>query len=122
PKFNKALRAYETTGYIVTIGTLHPQINAAAVPLRVPGREEILALSSGGLAAYYTPERLAAAGVMLTEIRRRFEGQAPASAGPRRRPASGPRDGAAEAPRPRTRGAAKPSQPAKARKAPRKRR
>lgn len=65
--FADALALYRKHGYVVSIGMLHPQINAAAVPLTLPDGE-VLALSCGGLANHFTPERLKQAGTALAKL------------------------------------------------------
>lgn len=65
--FADALALYRKHGYVVSTGMLHPQINAAAVPLTLPDGE-VLALSCGGLANHFTPERLKQAGTALAKL------------------------------------------------------
>ena len=66
--FTAACGHYARTGYIVTRGTLDSRINAAAVPLRLPGRDEILALSCGGLSTVFTEDRFEAVGTALVVL------------------------------------------------------
>jgi DNA-binding IclR family transcriptional regulator len=65
--FSDAFAVYRKQGYVISAGTLHPQINAAAVPLPLPDGE-ILAISCGGLATHFTPERLKQAGTALAKL------------------------------------------------------
>lgn len=65
--FTEALGLYNKHGYVVSAGTLHPQINAAAVPLTLPDGD-VLSISCGGLASHFTPERLKQAGMALAKL------------------------------------------------------
>jgi DNA-binding IclR family transcriptional regulator len=67
PEFSKALEHYHKRGYVICAGMLHPQINAAAVPLTIAGNEP-LAVSVGGLAAHFTPELLKSVGQALGRL------------------------------------------------------
>ncbi len=51
PAFNRAMRGFAQHGFIVNPGVLHPGYHTAAVPVRRPDGEPILALNCGGAAA-----------------------------------------------------------------------
>ena len=50
-----AIHSYRTFGYCTTLGELHPDVNAVAVPLLVPGSLEALPTVCGGPAYALTP-------------------------------------------------------------------
>lgn len=64
----KALGAYEKTGYVVNRGVLHRRINSVAVPLRSADGSILLSLSSGGIVDIFTPDRLAEVGKELKAL------------------------------------------------------
>lgn len=64
----KALGAYEKTGYLVNRGVLHRRVNSVAVPLRSADGSILLALSSGGIVDIFTPDRLAEVGKELMAL------------------------------------------------------
>jgi DNA-binding IclR family transcriptional regulator len=68
PKLLEALHDYESTGYIVNIGSLHARINSVAVPIRSPDGHEILSLSSGGISQVFDPAKLAEIGLELKKL------------------------------------------------------
>ncbi|MBI1386115.1 MAG: helix-turn-helix domain-containing protein [Rhizobiales bacterium] len=51
-----AVQSLQSVGYCQTLGELHPEVNAAAVPLRAPGREDLQVLMCGGPSYRLTPE------------------------------------------------------------------
>jgi DNA-binding IclR family transcriptional regulator len=68
PKIEEAIVAFEHTGYIINIGSLHERINSVAVPLKSSDGTTILSLSSGGIEPIFKKERLAAIGEELKSL------------------------------------------------------
>lgn len=50
-----AIQNYRMFGYCTTLGELHPDVNAAAVPLLAPGSSEVMPLVCGGPSYALTP-------------------------------------------------------------------
>lgn len=67
-KLLEALNDFETTGYIVNVGSLHARINSVAVPILSPNGGEILSLSSGGISQIFDPGKLAEIGRELKTL------------------------------------------------------
>ena len=67
-KLLDALNDYDSTGYIVNIGSLHARINSVAVPIHSPDCSEILSLSSGGIIQVFDPTKLAEIGRELKNL------------------------------------------------------
>lgn len=66
PKLDAALADYETRGYVLSLGLMHPQLNAASVP--VIAKSEVLALTCGGIASAFGREQLETIGKQLQEL------------------------------------------------------
>jgi len=60
PGLRQALADYEKTGYVLSKGVMHEQINAVAVPVFAQDGALAMSLSYGGLAPLFPDERLAA--------------------------------------------------------------
>lgn len=54
PLLDAALKKYEKTGYVMSKGVLHPEINAVAVPIRSQDGSLLLSISSGGISQIFT--------------------------------------------------------------------
>jgi DNA-binding IclR family transcriptional regulator len=67
-KLLDALTDYDSTGYIINIGSLHARINSVAVPIHSPDGSEILSLSSGGISQVFDPAKLAEIGCELQNL------------------------------------------------------
>lgn len=74
-QLTRALADYQTSGYVVSKGTLHGDINAAAVPLHLPGGA-VAALSCGGLASAFNDATLVKVGPALRQAARNIEDEA----------------------------------------------
>lgn len=71
---DRAFADYARYGYVLAVAEWAPEINAAAVPVRVPGLDSILSLSCGGAASLLSPERLRKEiGPRLLEAKRQIE-------------------------------------------------
>jgi DNA-binding IclR family transcriptional regulator len=57
-KFESALQEFAKTGYLVSKGVLHPQINAVAVPVVSDDGTKVLGLSSGGINQLFDDKKL----------------------------------------------------------------
>lgn len=57
-----ALAAFETTGFVINIGHMHPRINSVATPVWSPDGRSALSLSCGGISDIFTPDVLARIG------------------------------------------------------------
>lgn len=69
----KATRSFRELGYAKTLGELNPGVNAAAVPLGVPGSDNIICLMCGGPANILTPELVKdSVGPKLAQIARDY--------------------------------------------------
>lgn len=68
PKITHALTEYAKSGYVTSIGSLHPQINAVAVPVASEDRSILLALSSGGINQLFNAKKLKIVGEDLKKL------------------------------------------------------
>ena len=64
----RAAAEFATSGYVRSLGIMHPQLNAVSVSLRDAANEVGAALTCGGIASVFPPGRLATVGVQLREI------------------------------------------------------
>lgn len=67
-RFRAALKRYPDQGYIVNKGSLHPQINGVAVPIRFQDGGELLSVSAGGISSVFTEKKLGVIGRSLVEM------------------------------------------------------
>jgi DNA-binding IclR family transcriptional regulator len=58
PSFEASLKEFRKTGYVVNLGSLHPQVNAVAVPVPSQDRSILLTISSGGINSVFTSKIL----------------------------------------------------------------
>jgi DNA-binding IclR family transcriptional regulator len=58
PSFETSLKKFKKTGYLVNLGSLHPQINAVAVPVPAQDGSLLLTISSGGISSVFTDKVL----------------------------------------------------------------
>lgn len=56
PRLDDALEDFAARGYVLSLGVMHPQLNAAAVPVRAP--DELLSLTCGGIASVFDRPQL----------------------------------------------------------------
>lgn len=68
PVLDQALKKAEKTGYVMSKGILHPDINAVAVPIRSASGSPLLSMSSGGIRHIFSDEILEKVGRDLTEL------------------------------------------------------
>lgn len=68
PKIEEALADFKSHGYIINKGSLHPQINAVAVPLLSEDGRILLSLSSGGISLLFDDAKLHEIGEKLTQL------------------------------------------------------
>jgi DNA-binding IclR family transcriptional regulator len=68
PKLSRALRQFETQGYIVNKGSLHPRVNSVAVPLRSETGSTLLSISSGGISEIFDDDKLVRIGGELKAL------------------------------------------------------
>src|SRR4029078_5020461 len=54
PAFKISLKDFRKTGYVVNVGSLHPQVNAVAVPVPSQDGSILLTISSGGITSVFT--------------------------------------------------------------------
>lgn len=66
-RFAPAYAGFMKTGYLVSVGTLHPSLNAVAIPL-MTDKGELLSLSCGGLASTFGEKLLHKIGPMLVDV------------------------------------------------------
>jgi len=64
----QAADEYASTGFVTSIGVLHPHLNSVAVPIRSPRSATIYGLSASGLASDWPLERLRAVGAELVSL------------------------------------------------------
>ncbi len=57
-KLENAFREFETKGFIVNSGVVHPEISAIAIPIAKPGEPPQASLSFGGLTSSFSVTRL----------------------------------------------------------------
>jgi DNA-binding IclR family transcriptional regulator len=67
-RLRAALKTFTREGYIVNKGSLHHQINGAAVPILFRDSDTLLCLSSSGIDSLFTDEKLKQLGVSLMEL------------------------------------------------------
>lgn len=67
-RFRAALKRYPDEGYIVNKGSLHPQINGVAVPIRFREGGELLSVSAGGISSIFTEKKLRVIGRSLLDL------------------------------------------------------
>jgi DNA-binding IclR family transcriptional regulator len=72
PKLKQSIAQYKLTGYIVNKGSLHPQINAVAVPILSSEGKVLLSLSAGGISVVFDDETLVKVGNELKRLAVRF--------------------------------------------------
>lgn len=58
PSFEASLKEFKKTGYVVNLGSLHPQVNAVAVPVPSQDNSLLLTISSGGINSVFTSKVL----------------------------------------------------------------
>jgi DNA-binding IclR family transcriptional regulator len=68
PKIAHVLTEYAQTGYVINMGSLHPQINAVAVPVASEDRSILLSLSSGGINQLFNAKKLKLVGEDLKKL------------------------------------------------------
>lgn len=68
PKIADALKEYAQTGYVTNMGSLHPHINAVAVPVASEDRSILLSLSSGGINQLFNAKKLKLVGEDLKKL------------------------------------------------------
>jgi DNA-binding IclR family transcriptional regulator len=74
PGLIRALSDFDRHGFALSIAEWTPEINAAAVPLILPGAEGLMALNCGGAASLLPPDRLKQEiGPRLLEAKRQIE-------------------------------------------------
>lgn len=71
-RLRAALRDYDRTGYIISLGAMHERINSVAVPIVSPDGQTTLSLSSGGISEVFQPETLAKVGIELKSLASRL--------------------------------------------------
>ena len=68
PSFEASLRDFRKTGYVVNLGSLHPQVNAVAVPVPSQDGSTLLTISSGGISSVFTSKVLHEVGSELKAL------------------------------------------------------
>jgi DNA-binding IclR family transcriptional regulator len=68
PLFETSLKDFRKTGYVVNLGSLHPQINAVAVPVKSQDGSSLLTISSGGISSVFTNKVLIEVGAELKTL------------------------------------------------------
>ena len=68
PSFEASLREFKKNGYVVNIGSLHPQVNAVAVPVPAQDGSVLLTISSGGINSVFTSKVLHEVGGELKSL------------------------------------------------------
>jgi DNA-binding IclR family transcriptional regulator len=68
PRLRTALREFDQTGYVISLGSMHARINSVAVPVTSPDGSTTLALSSGGISDIFQPAKLAEVGAALKAL------------------------------------------------------
>lgn len=56
--FNQALKQYESQGYVMTLGQMHPLVNAIGVPVVSRDSRRVMSVNCGGVSIVCTPELL----------------------------------------------------------------
>jgi DNA-binding IclR family transcriptional regulator len=68
PSFEASLRKFRKTGYVTNLGSLHPQVNAVAVPVLSQDGSVPLTISSGGISSVFTDKVLQEVGNELKAL------------------------------------------------------
>ncbi len=68
PSFEASLKKFKKTGYLVNLGSLHPQVNAVAVPVPSQDKSILLTISSGGISSVFTDKVLQEVGRELKRL------------------------------------------------------
>jgi DNA-binding IclR family transcriptional regulator len=68
PSFETTFKKFKKTGYVVSIGSLHPQVNAVAVPVPSQDGSILLTVSSGGINSVFTDKVLHEVGSELKAL------------------------------------------------------
>jgi DNA-binding IclR family transcriptional regulator len=68
----QAIADYKTYGFILSIGVMHPQFNAVAVPIRTRDTGKIYGLSASGLALDWPRKKMLAIGSELVELAKKL--------------------------------------------------
>lgn len=76
PRLHQSLADFPKLGFIKQKGLIHPEINSAAVPLKLVDREDPLTLSAGGIASRFDDAKLAELGAALAALARRLSSAA----------------------------------------------
>ncbi|MHC8320394.1 IclR family transcriptional regulator [Pseudomonas sp. GB2N2] len=71
-RINQAMEDYQAHGVILSIGVMHSQFNAVAVPIRTREAGKIYGLSASGLACDWPREKLLAIGSELVELAKKL--------------------------------------------------
>jgi DNA-binding IclR family transcriptional regulator len=66
--FEASLNEFRKTGYVVNVGSLHPQVNAVAVPVPSQDGSVLLTISSGGISSVFTEKVLREVGTELKAL------------------------------------------------------
>jgi DNA-binding IclR family transcriptional regulator len=74
PSFEASLARFRKTGYVVNIGSLHPQVNAVAVPVHAQDGSVLLTISSGGISSVFTDKVLDEVGNELKALAQKLAG------------------------------------------------
>ena len=72
PLFETSLAKFKKTGYIVNIGSLHPQVNAVAVPVWSQDGSVLLTVSSGGINSVFNDKVLHDVGMELKALAKKL--------------------------------------------------
>ena len=67
-KLEEAMASYALQGYLVNLGSLHPQINAVGVPVVSEDGTKVLGLSAGGIAQQYDTDKLSVVAAELQQL------------------------------------------------------
>ena len=68
PSFEASLKEFKKNGYVVNLGSLHPQVNAVAVPVPAQDGSVLLTISSGGINSVFTSKVLHEVGGELKSL------------------------------------------------------
>lgn len=74
PSFEASLAKFRKTGYVVNLGSLHPQVNAVAVPVHARDGSVLLTISSGGISSVFTDKVLHEVGNELKSLAEKLGG------------------------------------------------
>jgi DNA-binding IclR family transcriptional regulator len=72
PSFEASLAKFRKTGYVLNLGSLHPQVNAVAVPVPAQDGSMLLTISSGGISSVFTDKVLHEVGNELKALAERL--------------------------------------------------